>query len=327
MQLYGRFMGSPVKVNNSIKDVASFLKDQKEVAITTHTGVDGDAVGSSVALLYLMQSLGAQAVFCHSEVIPPYLSWLLPEPPLKACPPDWPLLVVDSSRDDRVGVPHGDVALNLDHHEDNPLYGELNLVDPGAAASAQVVAALFRQLGLPYNLLAAEAIYTGMLTDTGGFRFRNISPEVHELTADLLRSGVVPADIYNRIYRSETVEQLNIIGVALARAARYGKVLISVVSAEDYRRCNATEQDSKGAIDYLRMVGGVEIIAHLRETSEGTKVSMRSETFDVGGVARRFGGGGHRLAAGYTSPHSPLEARDELLKALSGLVDLGGSDN
>jgi phosphoesterase RecJ-like protein len=311
------------RTSNTVAEVAEFLKEQDRVAITTHVGPDGDAIGSAVALLYLMRSLGAEAVFCHREEIPNYLRWLLPEPPLAELPDGHPLLVVDTSREDRAGVDNSGAALNLDHHEDNPLYAKYNVVWADAAATARVVLELYRELEIPLTVKAAEAIYTGLMTDTGGFRFRNISPEVHEIVAGLLRAGVIPAEVHDRLNRAATVEQLNIIGVSLARAVRYGQALISTVDAEDYRRCNATELDSKEAIDHLRQVAGVDVIAHLRETPVGTKASLRSETVDVGEIARKFGGGGHRLAAGYTSQNSPLAARDELLETLRGVVDLG----
>ena len=109
----------------------------------------------------------------------------------------------------------------------------------------------------------------------------------------------------------------------MANARRYGRALISTVDAADYARANATEQDSKQAIDQLRTVEGVEVVAHLRETSEGTKGSLRSETVDVASVARRIGGGGHRLAAGFTMPGvKPQEAKKELLQLLSGVIEV-----
>jgi phosphoesterase RecJ-like protein len=307
------------------REVALFLKGLDKAAIATHTGADGDAVGSAVALLYLLRYLDAEAVFCYSEEVPDYLCWLLPEEPLKERPPDHDLLVVDASRADRISVRDGEarpVRLNLDHHEDNPLYGEMNLVDPRAAASAEVVARLYAELGLPLKGRAAEAIYAGIYTDTGGFRFRNISPEAHELAADLLRAGVVPAEIDNRINRTSTVEKLNIVGVSLANAERYGEALVSVVDGSDYKCTGATELDSKESIDHLRTVAGVEVVAHLREVEDGTKASLRSEHVDVGAVARRFGGGGHRLAAGYTTEKPPRQAKEELLEALKGVVNL-----
>lgn len=310
---------------NTTREVAEFLKSLQKGAVTTHTGADGDAIGSAIALVYLVRALGAEAVFCHSEEVPGYLEWLLPDEPLKECPADHDLLVVDTSRSDRVGVAHEGVhpvRLNLDHHEDNPLYGEKNLVDPLAAASAQIVASLYTELGVPLERKPAEAIYTGVSTDTGGFRFRNVSPETHELVADLLRAGVVPAEIDERLNRSGTIEQLKIVGLSLANAERYGEALIATVDKDDYARTGATELDSKESIDHLRTVAGVEVVAHLREIEGGTKGSLRSERVDVGEVARTFGGGGHRLAAGYTTLKSPQEAREELLEALGGVVDL-----
>lgn len=314
--------------SNTTTETAEFLKTLDRVAITTHVGADGDAIGSSVALLYLMRSLGAEAVFCHAEEVPNYLRWLLPEPALRELPPDHDLLVVDTSRADRSGVPienPSDARLNLDHHEDNPLYAEVNLVDPHAAASAEIVATLYPELGIPIERPAAEALYTGLRADTGGFRFRNISPKVHEMVADLLRAGVVPAEVDDRLNRTGTIEQLRIVGVSLSNAVRYGEAIISTVNDEDYRRTGATELDSKEAIDHLRTVAGVDVVAHLRQVPQGTKGSLRSEKMDVGEIARGFGGGGHRLAAGYTYPGPPEAAKKELLEALRGVVDLGSA--
>ncbi len=312
--------------NNTTREVADFLRGLNRAAVTTHVGADGDAIGSAAALVRLVQSLGAEARFCHAEEVPNYLRWLLPDEPLKECPPDYDLLVVDTSRPDRAGVAHEGVhpvRLNLDHHEDNPFYGEFNLVDQKAAASAQIVAALYAELGVPLDKGVAEAIYVGVSTDTGGFRFRNVSPEAHELVAELLRAGVVPAEVNDRINRTGTVEQLNIVGVSMAKAERYGEALISTVDDDDYERTGATELDSKESIDRMRTVAGVEVVGHLRKIEGGTKASLRSESVDVGTIARAFGGGGHRLAAGYTTLKTPLEAKEELLATLEDVVDLG----
>ncbi|MCL6437287.1 MAG: bifunctional oligoribonuclease/PAP phosphatase NrnA [Rubrobacteraceae bacterium] len=310
---------------NTPAEVAAFLKGISRAAVTTHTGVDGDAVGSAVALVYLLRKLGAEAVFCHGEPVPDYLRWLLPHEQLFEAPEGYDLLVVDTSRADRAGV-GGTPRLNIDHHEDNPLYAEYNLVNPRAAASAEIVYDLYLELGVEVDKPAAEALYTAIRTDTGGFRFRNVSPRAHEIVAELMRAGVVPAEMYDRLNRTATIEQLNIVGLCLAKARRYGEVVVTTIENEDYERTGATELDSKEAIDYLRSVAGVDVVAHLREVPEGTKASLRSETVDVGEIARRFGGGGHRLAAGYTVEGvRPEKAKEMLLAELAGVVDLGGT--
>jgi bifunctional oligoribonuclease and PAP phosphatase NrnA len=312
--------------NNTVQEVAEFLKTLDRVAVTTHVGADGDAIGASAARVRMMRALGAAAVFCHAEEVPSYLRWMLPEEIFRELPQGHDLLVVDTSRADRAGVPvpEAGARLNLDHHEDNPFYGEYNLVNPRAAASAEIVADLYVELGVPMEKEAAEAIYAGIRTDTGDFRFRNISPRAHELVADLLRAGVVPAEVHERINRRGSLEQLRIVGVSLAKAERYGEVLISTVDNADYERTGAGELDSKEAIDQLRSVAGIDVVAHLREVPEGTKGSLRSERFDVGEIARLFGGGGHKLAAGYTRPGMrPEQAKEELLGVLEGRVYLG----
>jgi phosphoesterase RecJ-like protein len=314
--------------NNTTREVAEFLKTLDRVAVTTHVGADGDAIGASAALVSLMRALGAAAIFCHAEEVPNYLRWLLPDESFRELPEGYDLLVVDTSRADRTGVaiPKSGARLNLDHHEDNPLYAEFNLVNARAAASAEIVADLYAELDIPLDKYAAEALYAGIRTDTGDFRFRNISPRAHELVADLLRAGVVPAEVHERINRRGSIEQLNIVGVSLANARRYGEALISTVDNDDYARTGATELDSKEAIDQLRAVAGVDVVAHLREVPEGTKGSLRSETVDVGEIARLFGGGGHKLAAGYTRRGMrPHEAKEELLGILADRLDLGGA--
>ena len=314
------------RTNNTAQEVADLLRGLDRVAVTTHVGADGDAIGSSAALVRLMRALGAEAVFCHREPVPNYLRWLVPGEALTELLPDHELLVVDTSRADRVGVDYEGVPvrLNLDHHADNPLYGEYNLVDGTAAASAQIIAALYEECGVALDKDAATAIYTGVSTDTGGFRFRNVSPAAHELVADLLRAGVAPAEVDDRINRTGTVPQLKIVGASLANTERFGAALISTVDNDDYARTGASELDSKESIDRLRTVAGVEVVAHLREVEGGTKGSLRSESVDVAEVAHRFGGGGHRLAAGFTMRgKKPGEAKAELLDALKGVVDLG----
>ena len=261
--------------SNSIAEIADFLKSLDRVAVTTHVGADGDAIGASAALVRLMRSLGAEAVFCHAEAVPGYLGWLLPDAALTELPPDHDLLVADTSRADRAGVPlpEAGARLNVDHHEDNPLYAEYNLVNPRAAATAEIVADLYAELGVPIDRPAAEALYVGIRTDTGGFTFRNISPRAHELVADLLRAGVVPAEVNERINRRGRIEQLRIVGVSLANAVQYGEALISTVENADYERTGATEVESKESIDQLRAVAGVDVVAHLREVPQGTKGS------------------------------------------------------
>jgi phosphoesterase RecJ-like protein len=312
--------------NNTLAEIANLLKTLDRVAVTTHVGADGDAIGASAALVRLMHKLGAEAAFCHAEEVQGYLAWLLPEEALTELPAGHDLLVADTSRADRTGVPvpEAGARLNVDHHEDNPLYAEYNLVNPRAAATAEIVADLYAELGVPIDKPTAEALYVGIKTDTGGFNFRNISPRAHELVADLQRAGVVPAEVNERINRRGSIEQLRIVGVSLANAVQYGKALISTVENADYERTGATEVESKESIDQLRTVEGVDVVAHLREVPHGTKGSLRSESVDVGEVARHFGGGGHRLAAGYTTPRRPNEAREELLEVLKGVVDLGG---
>ena len=127
--------------NNTTRQIADFLKSLDRAAATTYTGADADTIGNAAALVRLVRSLGVEAVLCHSEDVPNYLRWLLPNEPLRECPPGHDLLVVGTSRFDRIGAAHEgvhQVGLDVDYHEANPLYRRLNLVDASAAASAHL---------------------------------------------------------------------------------------------------------------------------------------------------------------------------------------------
>ncbi|MBV9455723.1 MAG: hypothetical protein JOZ19_16660 [Rubrobacter sp.] len=135
---------------------------------------------------------------------------------------------------------------------------------------------------------------------------------------------MVPAEVDDRINHTGTVEQLNIVGISLANTERYGKALISIVDNSDYRHTGATEVESEEVIDYLRTVACVEVVAPLRDNEGGIKASLRSGIVGVGAIAHTFGGGGqYSLVGGHTTSTAPSDAKEELLRVLEDVIDLG----
>ena len=210
------------------------------------------------------------------------------------------------------------MGLTLDYYDDNPPYRKINFAGAQCATNAQNIAAKYDELEVSYNKKAAEAIYGREPTYTGGFLFRNVVPEAHELVAELFRVGVVPDEVDDRSKHIGIVEQLSIDGIALANA----EAVIPIVDDCDSECTDATELESKEAIDCLRPVASLEVVAHLREIEGTTKAPLCSESVDIGAGAHPFGGVGHLLTWGCTTSKAPPAGKDELLRVMEDVKDL-----
>jgi phosphoesterase RecJ-like protein len=192
----------------------------------------------------------------------------------------------------------------LDHHlKEAPRGFDEEFTDPGASASAELVFDLaVQRLSLPLPLPMAEALYAGVVDDTGNFRFSNATAKVHRLAADLIEQGVDPARIYQDLYHQGRLEKMKIFGRAFERLTLLGegRYVRLTVTQEDYAQCGADHDDLEGLVNRPLELRGVEVAALLHELADGRiKASLRSrERVDVNAVCRRFGGGGHRLASG-----------------------------
>jgi len=200
------------------------------------------------------------------------------------------------------------VRVNIDHHQDNPGYGEYNFLDPGAPSTTAMLYAMFKAGGFPIDLEIATALYVGLVTDTGRFQYSNTTPSAHRMAAELQEAGLDVASVYREVYESTPLPKLMLLQSALSHLEiRLGGALaVSWLRNDDFVRAGAGEGHAEGIIDTLRQVQGVRVAALVRERSrEGraeSKVSLRSTDggVDVAAVAKRRGGGGHLRAAGFT---------------------------
>src|SRR5215210_8153096 len=215
--------------------------------------------------------------------------------------------------------------LNIDHHHDNTRFGTVNLVVPQASCTAEIFWHLAKELGADITPRIADALYTGLVTDTGKFMYENTSPEAHRMAAELIEAGVEPHQVYRRLYEDLPFRRLELLQRALARVERYdtGAITIAHLLKEDYEQTDAQENDSEGVVDNLRAVEGTAVAVLVRELladdRDGQrKVSLRATdgSVDVSRIAREFGGGGHPQAAGFATP-LPYP---ELVEKLRGLV-------
>ena len=321
---------------SSLEQVADELRSGSRFLITTHEGPDGDALGSMLAMHHILTGLGKDSVmFLAAKEFPlPVEYRFLPleevfhEPPVDIV--DRVIVFLDCGNIDRMPVEFlrrdGARVLNIDHHHDNTGFGTVNLVDTGAACTAEIIYELARLLGAEITPQIAGALYVGLVTDTGRFMYENTDAKSHRVAAELIEMGVDVHDTYRRLYERVPIEKVRLVARALDRIERFdeGTLAVTYVSAEDYSETGATEALTEGLIDYVRSLEGTEIAAVIRDKSDGgeraRKVSLRAtEAVDVSAIARKHGGGGHARAAGFSTDLSYTELvkflRDELAAA------------
>jgi len=204
--------------------------------------------------------------------------------------------------------------INIDHHHDNPRFGDINLIVLDASSTGEVLADVLEALDLRLTPEIAEALYIALVTDTGRFQYANTTPKALRLAAELVEAGANIHAVFQQVYESVDFAKLKLLARALDRAEvlEGGRLVVSHLVRTDFAEVGAAEPYSEGIIDYLRAVEGAELAVLVREQTSDTahshKGSLRSsiDELDVSAIARRFGGGGHRQAAGF-STDLPLE--------------------
>ena len=308
--------------NGSSSNRAQLLEAIRETdrfLLTTHERPDGDAVGSLAAMQLVLGALGKDSLaFVAADEFPlPYeyrfihLDGLVTEPPDDLC--ERVLVFLDCGNIDRTSahqLKHEDHRiLNIDHHHDNTRFGTINHVDGSASCTAEMVWDLMQDLGVELTPAIGEALYVGLVTDTGRFMYENTGPRAHEMAAALLDGGVDGHGIYRRLYEGMPQGKLELLARGLTHVERYDGGLLTVthLTLEDYRATGADESYSEGVVDHLRSVEGTAVAALIRDLLTGEapkrKVSLRATDgrVDVSRIARSQGGGGHRRAAGFST--------------------------
>ncbi len=320
-----------------LDEVAAVLGAARSVVLACHVGPDGDALGSMLALGLALRELGKDVVASWGGApfeVPstyaflPGLELLVPPGQVPASPEVF--VALDTGSVDRLGsladrVTRAGCCVVVDHHASNTAFGALNLVDADAAATAVLVAELVERLGVALTHDVAVDLYTGLVTDTGSFKYLATTPAVHELAARLLATGIRHDLITRTIYDHAPFGYVQLLGRACAGAslepaAAGGLGLVHcVVPADDLELSGLGLADVEGVIDVLRVAQEAEVAVVLKgdPVEGGFKVSARSKgAVDVGAVCTALGGGGHRFAAGFTSwddgPSTLARLRDAL---------------
>ncbi|NIA24901.1 MAG: bifunctional oligoribonuclease/PAP phosphatase NrnA [Gammaproteobacteria bacterium] len=309
---------------SSLDAAVAELRDASEIAVACHVGPDGDAIGSALGLAASARLAGRSSVVSFGEpfVLPPIYEYLPLE--ILVSPKEFPaqpevMVSVDAASLDRLGslVPSAKSSGSLiviDHHISNPGFGDVNVIDAEAAASAQIVFRLLGELAWPIDETVATALLTGIVTDTGRFQYSSTSPEVLRIAAELVEAGAHPEIVGQNMYERVPFSFLKLEGDVLARAELDGDIVWSVLYQEDLTRWGIGMEDTDPLIDVVRLAWEATVAVLIKELADGTfKVSLRSRgEVDVGVIASAYGGGGHHNAAGFSHAGPP----DAIIAAL-----------
>jgi bifunctional oligoribonuclease and PAP phosphatase NrnA len=320
--------------DSALVDAAELILRGGQVALACHVSPDGDALGSMLAFHHLALAAGVSSVASWPEpfVVAPHYQYL-PGLDLVTKPADFPsepdvMVTFDCGSLARLGelapiaqwCRDAGRLIVLDHHASNDRYGSINAVYPEAAATAVVVRQLAEQLDWKLNRAAAICLYTGLVTDTGRFQYSNTTPEVFAFAHELSAFDLPICEMSRKLFEEHRFAYLKLVGTCLARAELDLDLglIATWVTEEDFQRFDVSIEETEGLIDLIRRACEAEVSCVLKESPEGIRVSLRAlEHTDVGAIATRLGGGGHRFAAGFTGTGTVAQVLAEIRAALA----------
>ncbi|MDR1733137.1 MAG: bifunctional oligoribonuclease/PAP phosphatase NrnA [Synergistaceae bacterium] len=313
-----------------LSQVARTLSEAASWYIFSHMKLDGDALGSGSALFEAGLLQGKNVRWTGPDPVPPSYDYL-PNVENYRIQESYVFdsreilhIFLDSADEDRgvkglrdARLPHAFI-LNIDHHEDNSLFGTMNCVEPGVSSVAELLWHIMQAGGWNITPRVAEGLYTGIISDTGGFMYSNTSPETHRVAADLLCREVDPAKIDAALRQNRSLEGMHLWGLALSRICRFGvqsQIAMTWLSRKDFETTGAIVADTESLVNQLLLIQGVRFAAMVTEGEKDARVSFRSRAGAVtaASVARSLGGGGHPRAAGTTLP-LPLEDAIQIVR-------------
>jgi phosphoesterase RecJ-like protein len=292
----------------------------RRVVVVGHARPDGDCIGSQVALCRLLRARNVDAVCCNPDAVPRRLAFLVADTPFvslaTALAEQRAAIFVDCADRNRASARFAEAFPaplgNIDHHLSNPAYAEFNLIDTPSAATAEILAGLAQDAALALDPVIAMALYTGIATDTGQFRFAATTERTFRLAAALVASGADPARMGLELYERETFGKLQLLQRFLASLETFadGRVCMGLLPEGIYEETGTSIEDTEGLVDYARAIEGVEIGVLVEVRNGAIKGSLRAKdaAYRVDKLAGQFNGGGHACAAGLNVKGEALEA-------------------
>jgi phosphoesterase RecJ-like protein len=313
-----------------ILSAAARLKQAKRILLVSHSRPDGDSVGSLIGLGLALQQVGKTVQMVIEDGVPASLRFLEgADQVVKKAEGSFDLVItLDCSDLGRIGDvlkdrPAPDV--NIDHHVTNNNFASINLVDPGAGATAQILVDILPRFGLQLSMPAAAGLLTGLITDTIGFRTSNVTPATFYLAARLLESGVDLPEIYRRALTNHSFEAVRYWGAGLSNLERDDRLVWTTLSLSDRKEARYPGRDDADLINIISAVDDFDVSIIFIEQADGIiKVSWRAKPgFDISNIAMEFGGGGHPAASGAEIAGSMAEVKKIVLDKTRSLL-IGG---
>ncbi len=322
-------------------EVRTFIDEHDSFLVTTHIFPDGDAIGSELALARALRKLGKRALVVNEHPTPRTYEFLDPDGSIKTYTEDLDdriarctgAFVLDVGSLERLGnvgpalERAGPPTACIDHHKTNGGFADVNVIDPRAASTGELIYDLVRALDVPVTRGIADALFIATATDTGWFRFPNTSPRVHRMAADLIELGVEPARIYAAIHETDRWERMELVKRVLGtlEGAADGRIAYFYLTNAMLEETGATEEDAEELTDLPRPIEAVQLILFFRETRGKIKVSMRSKDGPpVDTLAGKYGGGGHARAAGILMEGELADVMNTIVDEAKALLDSGG---
>jgi phosphoesterase RecJ-like protein len=313
-----------------------FVAAHGRFLLTTHLNPDGDGLGSEVAVAQWLRGMGKSARTLNDSLVPAAYLFLTREETLEAFEPalaerrfaeSEAVIVLDTSNRQRIGrlAPYLDrfplpIAV-VDHHVSHAGFGKVNVIEPEASSTGEIVYDLIRESGTAITPTMAEALYVALMTDTGSFRYSNTDSHAHRMAADLLSHGLDPQKIHAQVHSHASAGRLRFFGEVLSRLELLedGRLVVMEASPEQFQVHGLTGSDTEGLVDMPRSIAGVDVVALFSEVEPGkVKVSLRSTgRIAIDQVCARLGGGGHPHAAGVLLRGTRAEARARVLPDLA----------
>lgn len=314
-----------------MKEIKEKIESANEIIVISHERPDGDAIGSALAMGLGLEKLGKRVRIFVPDRVPEVYRFLKGIEKIEKLQNTKELhadvcVFLDTANPIRLGSKTdlrglGKLIVNIDHHVDNTGFGDINLIDPTAAATGEIVYEVLSQWDDLIDPDIADALYTAIVTDSGRFSYDSTTHKTHLIAADLLMKGANKSKIIKNIYEIKPLKVLKLIGEMLINAslAFDGKVIWSFITLKSFREHGADLLDSEGFLQFLRMTQGAKIAILFRELEENRiRVSLRSidSSINVREIAAEFGGGGHDMAAGCTLETDLEGAKNLILKSI-----------
>ena len=306
----------------------------KTIAVVGHARPDGDCIGSQVALARVLRTSGRRAICVNADTVPRRLDFVAKDEVFVNVDglgdEDCVAIFVDCADQERPGprlmARFPTVLGNIDHHLSNQGYATRNCVDPTAAATCEILAGLFLDFALPIDAQTAKALYAGILTDTGQFRFASTTHRTFKFAAELMARGADPVEAGFELYEREPAGKMQLLQHFLASFEMHaeGRICVGTLSEGVFEETGTNHEDTEGLVDYARAIDGVVIGCLIEERADGVKASLRSKDaiYRVDQVASHFNGGGHACAAGLNVKGiTAAEFRRQLVAALTARLD------